>query len=336
MNFKPSRMYGYVRSRQLENTYSNDPSIGTWTTTNYRVSKGWGWPEEHDFPYGDAKDWPPQEPPGIDLLAKKNRTMVYQKIKSINDCKIALANNSLAVIAIEITDEWATAKNGNIVKDNDHTKNLSHSILLVGYNNHEKRLFFRNSWGISWGDQGNGSITYDYFNDNFIEGYFNPLNIRQIITEKDEIVEMSYELPNQLGSMFPAIELYNKNQVSNNKDSIIEISYGFSNPLGSMFDVIELYSIENDDYIGWCFSTFDNNILEVEEIFIKPEYRKKNYGTKLLNHVKKISNELNLPIKIWIPHSDSNNNITNQKIAEFFNLTIKQSSECWASYELSK
>jgi hypothetical protein len=58
-----SRMYNYIRARQLEGTYSNDPTIGTWATSAMRILRGWGNPTEAEWPYnGRAADWPPDEP----------------------------------------------------------------------------------------------------------------------------------------------------------------------------------------------------------------------------------------------------------------------------------
>jgi len=46
-----SATYVYVRSRQLEGTYSHDPSIGMWGISACRVSRGWATLHGTSFPF---------------------------------------------------------------------------------------------------------------------------------------------------------------------------------------------------------------------------------------------------------------------------------------------
>src|ERR1035437_6365377 len=103
-----SPMYIYVRGRQLEGTYNNNPSIGLWPITAFRVMRGWGVPTEEQWPYvGDVHLWPPKEEPhDIDQLAKENKIFAYQRVKSIKEAKIVLANYNLPTIAVKTTEAW--------------------------------------------------------------------------------------------------------------------------------------------------------------------------------------------------------------------------------------
>lgn len=110
-----SPMYNYVRSRQLEGTYPGDPTSGTWISTVMRVGKGWGWLEESIWPYdGDANHWPPTEPPEIDNRAKENRTLAYQRISTIDECRVVIAANNTVSAGFLIDDSWFNAVNGII------------------------------------------------------------------------------------------------------------------------------------------------------------------------------------------------------------------------------
>jgi hypothetical protein len=85
-------MYNYVRSRELEGTFSVDPSVGAWVVTAFRVMKGWGTPNEGDWPYdGAAAHWPPIEPALIDQKAKPSRIGAYQRVRSTDDCRRVVA-----------------------------------------------------------------------------------------------------------------------------------------------------------------------------------------------------------------------------------------------------
>jgi hypothetical protein len=38
-----SRLYGFVRSRQLDGTFPGDAGTGVWPITACRTERGWGW-----------------------------------------------------------------------------------------------------------------------------------------------------------------------------------------------------------------------------------------------------------------------------------------------------
>src|SRR5450432_2580080 len=105
-DYTVSRIYGYVRSRQLEGTYNDDPSIGAWSTSAFRIGKGWGWLPEAARPYdGRAENWPPVEPPGMDLMAKQRRVGAYQRARSIQDMKVLVYKKCVVGLAVGITDQ---------------------------------------------------------------------------------------------------------------------------------------------------------------------------------------------------------------------------------------
>jgi C1A family cysteine protease len=41
-------------------------------------------------------------------------------------------------------------------------KDGGHAMLIVGYNNADRTFLVRNSWGTEWGQQGYGTMPYDY------------------------------------------------------------------------------------------------------------------------------------------------------------------------------
>lgn len=58
--------------------------------------------------------------------------------------------------------------NGSPVSAGNHVLNAScpgHAIVLVGYDEDKKTFKFRNSWGINWGNEGYGTLSYDYVKD---------------------------------------------------------------------------------------------------------------------------------------------------------------------------
>jgi len=48
----------------------------------------------------------------------------------------------------------------------------SHVILLIGYNEDKQTFTFVNTWGKKWGEEGLGTITYNYVLNPYIIGDF--------------------------------------------------------------------------------------------------------------------------------------------------------------------
>ena len=56
-----------------------------------------------------------------------------------------------------------TAKTGVIQMPRAKEQVLGgHAIVIVGYDDEQKRVKFVNSWGAGWGDHGFGYLPYDY------------------------------------------------------------------------------------------------------------------------------------------------------------------------------
>src|SRR4051812_23952968 len=110
-----SRMYNFVRCRQLEGTYPGDPQTGCWIITSMRVLKGWGAPTENEWPYdGSTANWPPHEPKNIDALARPGRILAYQRVRSIEDCKRLLSKDRPIVASFVIDESWDYPTGGRI------------------------------------------------------------------------------------------------------------------------------------------------------------------------------------------------------------------------------
>jgi hypothetical protein len=123
--------YGFVRSRQLEGTFPGEKETGNWPITWLRVGYGWGFPPEECWPDGD--DWPPREPPDIDLVAKRYRLFwPYRRVRTIAQCKEAAGDG--VMVSLDITDKWAHPWRGVIPAPSSKDIRLPrmHSVLLVG------------------------------------------------------------------------------------------------------------------------------------------------------------------------------------------------------------
>lgn len=272
-DFEPSRMYIYVRSRQLENTYPGDPQTGTWPITAMRICRGWGAPPDSAWPYdGRASAWPPREPWGVDDLAKDFRIDVYQRARTVEECKAVLASRNTVAATLEITDQWYKAPKGNIAMPTPRDKKVGfHCIHLVGYDNAPGHFIFANSWGTSWGDKGYGYIPYNVFNATWVEGWWVPIFDKQPNSERASGIKLQW--------------------------------WGAGSPESGMVHCCEIVGPE-DERIGWAFALQRDGAIEVEELFVKPQMRRKGYGTQMAQYMRDVALALNLEFKIWISYAD--------------------------------
>ena len=155
-----SRLYGFVRSRQLDGTFPGDAGTGVWPITACRIERGWGMVPENDWPYPARDDpWPPVEPPGLDAKARNYRIVRYQRITTSYEAKIAISRDWPVGASFEITKQWYEAENGVIETPPEGAQIIgSHQVLLVGYSDEKQAFRFRNSWGRAGAIKGMGTF----------------------------------------------------------------------------------------------------------------------------------------------------------------------------------
>jgi hypothetical protein len=305
-----SVMYNYVRGRQLEGTYNNDPTIGYWPITALRIARGWGMPTEEQWPYvGDASLWPPkEEPANIDQLAKRCRLFAYQRVRSEMECKLAIAEQGFVTVAVDITDSWFDARMGKIqLPKQDNTIAGAHCVLLCGYNDNEKIFNFANSWGEKWGDRGFGYLPYQYI-DRFLK-------------------EAWIILPHEDSA---------KAQKTRRG---IEIRYwGIPSIMHGILHGVEIRDSQSDEREAWAFALEYDGYLNVEELFVRPTYRRSGYFNHLFGHFQGLSNFLSVPLRFWVSHTDAkkNNIAILRHIANKHSFIISNSSVRWASFKIEK
>lgn len=299
-----SVMYGFIRCRQLEGTYPGSPETGNWISTAMRVSKGWGSVAEKDWPYdGNADHWPPIEPSGLDIKAKAHREFSYQRISTVDECRRELARSRPVMVAFEVDDSWYQPKNGIIPKPNNQQIIGNHGIMLSGYDDKTQRFKFQNSWGADWGDSGYGYLPYSYFKKRFLEGWTTTsLLTPSWVSKLDNIGLRTWEIPDVFGDTFHGAEI---------------------------IDPI------SDEIYAWGFAIEKPSaFLEIEELFVRPLWRRRGYASELAKHLTQCANSLGKPLRAWIPHSDNNDNNAQALygILDVLGLSLQDSPVRWAAY----
>jgi GNAT superfamily N-acetyltransferase len=241
-----------------------------------RVSFGWGAVSKSDWPDSPGThEWPPSEPPGLDEKAKPNRIARYQRIHDSLECKYALVNWDWGPVqaSFEITSQWFSAEKGIIEMPREGEELVgSHAVLITGYSDEEGMFKFVNSWGEEWGDSGCGKLPYEYFDSLMLDVYISDHRRRQ------------------LPPMPPT--------------PIAEMQWGGRDFAGRVFHVHEFYDWKSNERIAWAFAMLDEGFLDVEELYVRPQYRGRDFGTRMLESLHKLSKMSQLPLRLFIPYAD--------------------------------
>ena len=150
-----------------------------------------GVPCEKAYPYSDKYKGEPTK--WSKLIAKWGLIDSYWRCKNLNSLRLGL-NSGPVVIGIYCFEEiFFVNKNGK-VRYPRYPKNLlgGHAICAVGYNDKNKTIKFKNSWGKEWGKNGYGFISYKYINDFMVDAWVaRDLSVtRKILNERanDELI----------------------------------------------------------------------------------------------------------------------------------------------------
>jgi len=138
------------------------------------VLKGYGFCAERLLPYGTVKS--EAEVPHVHITpeafrdARKHRAFAYQRLYTLNDVKRALVRFAplriplLPQVCFDLFDSAYSALKGRIPLPDVSDKRITgHAVMIVGYDDNERVLRFMNSWGRDWGDNGFGTLPYEYF-----------------------------------------------------------------------------------------------------------------------------------------------------------------------------
>jgi len=110
-------------------------------------------------------------------------------------------------------------------------------------------------------------------------------------------------------------------------------SWGFQRASsGFMYHCIE-FTDPQDLRIAWALAVQrEDGWLEVEELFVRPTFRRKGYRKGVLRSLKELADGLDCGLKIWISHADTaaSNIAVIKKLIKPLGLSINASGQRWA------
>ncbi len=276
---------------------------GSWQISWFRIAKGWGmlpeafWPGP-GIPEGDVI---PGEPVNADTIAKPHRLAYYQRLRSELECLYVVGLNRPASAALEVSKAWHSPPGGAIPLDNGGFPSVAvHSIPLNEFDFERERFVFANSWGRQWGEQGIGFLPYGFLTRFMVEAWTAPFTT-------------NCNSPVQLGVH-------------------LEVHRGQASKLGVPW-IVDVQDGDNDVMVGWAHVMQRERFFDVEELFVRPDYRRQGHATAIANEILKNAPEV-LTVRFWIPWGDHSERNAPALIswAKKVGLRIEPSGMRWAAY----
>jgi GNAT superfamily N-acetyltransferase len=238
---------------------------------------GWGMVSEKRWPYPKSADWPIPEPPGLDGIAKFNRVFAYFRVRHVSDGRLCLFRESPFTVSIPIHGGWYKAVGGVIeLPTHGQPFTSNHCVCVEGYDDSTQAFRFANSWGTSWGDKGFGYLPYEYFTKYVQEAWF----------------------------LRPSLAANTNQPEHPAKDGFIGTFGEHINELGHRCMICSAWDLASNTRVGWSFATMRDGYFDIEEMFVRPEYRGQGHGGMLMSQLLEESDKLQLPVRFWIPHAD--------------------------------
>lgn len=158
-----SRLFVYYNERAIEHTISSDS--GAMLRDGIKTLAKQGVCTEKKWPYviSHFKDKPTKT---CYTEAAAHVITSYQRVQTLDDMRSCLAAGYPFVFGFTVYESFESpevARTGIMPMPAAKEKVMGgHAVVAVGYNDADKRIIARNSWGTGWGQQGYFTIPYEY------------------------------------------------------------------------------------------------------------------------------------------------------------------------------
>lgn len=167
VNSRKGKEYDYSEAwiyRMCKKIDSWPDEEGTSIRCGMQVLNKIGVPCESAWEYAHIWD---QEPKfWAPLIARWALIGEYYRINNLLELKAALQEGPVVMGVPCYIGFFYAGKDGRIPYPNNNEDCYGgHAVCAVGYNDNNNLIKFKNSWGNSWGENGYGYISYDYFSN---------------------------------------------------------------------------------------------------------------------------------------------------------------------------
>jgi GNAT superfamily N-acetyltransferase len=279
----PTVQYFYLRMLELEGRHPED--AGAWASTFHRLCVGEGQPP-NDHPaatieYPPGAPYPPT-PKVSPEVTRPLRWFFYRRFRNSAECERYLVAHQGPLdpkpsINIPLSTDWAAPAGGVIPMPTSRTLlTLTHNLFTWGCRPERRLFLFQNTWGEQWGHKGAGALPYEYFDRYCFDSWV------LYHSSEDLALFQSRPLDSTGRSRWTA------------RDGEDCRRYGY-----------EIRSLEDDERLGWAFAVERDCAIEVEELYVRAEYRGLGHGRWLSEQLVGLASAKVLPLRAWVPFADS-------------------------------
>ncbi len=178
--WRPSRLFLYYNERIMINTRFSDS--GAFLRDGIKSLNSQGICKEADWTYDDNRSngakFTVTPPASCYNDALVNQVLSYQRLdNNINTLKGCLAEGFPFVFGFTVYDSFynAEVRTKGLMPMPDLGKERvrgGHAIIAVGYDDAKQCFIIRNSWGKTWGDNGNFYMPYAYATGNLCDDFW--------------------------------------------------------------------------------------------------------------------------------------------------------------------
>jgi GNAT superfamily N-acetyltransferase len=224
------------------------------------------------FPEGEP--FPPTSRPPTEVLW---RNFYYRRIRSSGECdhQMLLDTMSRPRPAFHLTAAWANPPGGVIPIPSaaDPPIPHTHSATIIGRIPDRHLFQFRVKWS-DWGDRGTGYMPYEYFDRYVFECW------------------ATYGL----GVL--------KSYRSRKLDKEGRVQWAARDEEDHRIYAFEIHDPRSDVRRAWTFVIERDGALEVEELYVRPEYRRQGHGRWLADCVAELARKKQIPLRLWLAFAD--------------------------------
>lgn len=296
---------------------------GMSVVTTVRTLKLYGVCEEKYFPHKDHEtEWElmnTQIPESASKNALKHRIEYYQRLYNAEQIRYALYHFHSASISVDIFESIISAPKGRVPMPAIGEKSMGqHCVAAIGYD--KDGIYFANSWGRDWGDNGIGFFTWEYIDKYLIESWAQNMFVR--ILSLDRIFNLRV-----WKAFFRNKKERKVIRTGTWKDKrSVDVFYELLgvpaiNPYQGNFFIINLFDKRDKDKKkgGWLHFSVKENHIEIEDLFVDTKNRNCGWAKEMFkiltllaeaNNIKKISG--------WISAEDAFDEFTQIGLEKLF------------------
>jgi len=268
------------------------PGGGSTAWWSARVGKIYGQCPESLYPFNPsrkeedfAKTIIPEEAYSTAREFNKRFYQYYQRLYTLEECFEGLKMSPL-VFSFDCFEGIHTTKNGYIPVPRVGEKNTgNHTVSIYGYSKKKGVFKFQNSWGANWGNKGFGVLPFEYVKEGLVSEIWSmPMfQVQQMETAR------RFDITNKKGEGFTV------------QMQTLQSPRKIGSPL-YFFDIFNSQDLQ----VGCASaSIIEIGTLEIEEMFIIPEYQNAGLGNSFLKLFEKIASHNNITKVIgWIGAQD--------------------------------